>query len=95
MSKAKIHLSIHAPDTTIIHRVGILGLWMTLKQLEREFPEPKNRLGEISWILTNHSISIHWQGEDLDVLEWLLKQSFRLDDRGIPLLSVSENLCYL
>lgn len=83
MNKAKINLSIHAPDTTIIHRAGILGLWMTLKQLEVEFPQPKERLGVIWWNLTNDSISIDWQGEDLDVLDWLLKQSFRLDDRGI------------
>ncbi|WP_330203382.1 type I-MYXAN CRISPR-associated Cas8a1/Cmx1 [Cyanobacterium sp. Dongsha4] len=83
MNKAKINLSIHAPDTTIIHRAGILGLWMTLKQLEAEFPQPHDCLGGIWWNLTNDSISIDWQGEDLEVLDWLLKQSFRLDDRGI------------
>ena len=42
---SKLHLSLNAPDTTLIHRAGILGLWMTLKQLEQQFPTPSQRLG--------------------------------------------------
>ena len=79
----KIHLHLNASDTTIIHRAGILGLWMTLKQLERRFPNPSHRLGELSWKLTPSSVSLHWKGQDETVLDWLLKQAFQLDERGL------------
>ncbi len=55
---SKLHLSLNAPDTTIIHRAGILGLWMTLRQLKQQFPTPSQRLGELSWKLTPHSVSL-------------------------------------
>ncbi len=82
-SKPKIHLHLNAPDTTIIHRAGLLGLWMTLKQLEKLFPNPSQRVGEISWKLTPNSVSLDWNGQDKIVLDWLLKQAFKIDHRGL------------
>ena len=82
-SKPKIHLHLNAPDTTNIHRAALLGLWMTLKQLEGLFPNPFQRVGEISWKLTPHSISLDWKGQDEIVLDWLLKQAFQIDNRGL------------
>ena len=74
ITKPKIHLNLNAPDTTPIHRAGILGLWMTLKQLEKRFPKPCERLGKLSWELTTYSVSLDWKGQDKTVLDWLLKQ---------------------
>ncbi len=56
---------------------------MTLKQLERLFPNPSQRVGELSWKLTPYSVSLYWQGQDETVLDWLLKQAFKVDNRGL------------
>jgi hypothetical protein len=32
----KIQLTITEPSMTLLHRVGMAGLWMTLKRLEQE-----------------------------------------------------------
>lgn len=82
-TKSKIHLHLNASDTTLIHRAGILGLWMTLKQLEKRFPHPSHRPGELSWKLTPYSVGLDWKGQDKTVLDWLLKQAFQVDERGL------------
>ncbi|MDJ0632003.1 MAG: type I-MYXAN CRISPR-associated Cas8a1/Cmx1 [Xenococcaceae cyanobacterium MO_188.B29] len=79
----KIFLSLKANDTTIIHRAGITGLWMSLKVLEQKYPDPLQRPGHLTWDLTATSISLNWQGEDLPVLNWLLQQSFQIDEDGL------------
>jgi hypothetical protein len=48
-SKPKIYLTLNASDTTLLHRAGMAGFWMTLKQLERLFPSTHNRPGNLSW----------------------------------------------
>lgn len=82
-AKPKIYLHLDAPDTTNIHRAALLGLWMTLTQLERLFPNPSLRVGELSWKLTPYSVSLYWQGQDETVLDWLLKKAFQIDNRGL------------
>ena len=82
-NKPKIFLSIQASDTTIIHRGGMTGLWITLKQLAKKFPTPAERPGDLTWDLTPTSISLNWQGQDWPVLDWLLKQSFQLNQQGL------------
>ena len=79
----KIYLTLSASDTTIMHRAGMAGLWMTLQQLEHHFPTPVSRPGNLSWLLTNGSISLDWQGEDFTVLDWLLRQSFQINEKGL------------
>jgi CRISPR-associated protein Cas8a1/Csx13 len=66
-----------------MHRAGMAGLWMTLQQLELQFPSPATRPGNLSWLLTNCSISLDWQGEDFAVLDWLLRQSFQINEKGL------------
>ena len=82
-SDARIHLTLNAPDITTLHRGGMAGLWMTLKQLETLFPSSNSRPGNLSWLLTSRSISLDWQGEDFVVLDWLLKQSFQINEQGL------------
>ncbi|MEJ1936840.1 type I-MYXAN CRISPR-associated Cas8a1/Cmx1, partial [Nostoc sp. NIES-2111] len=76
----KIHLSITQPSITLLHLAGMAGLWMTLKQLEKLYPTLTERPGNLNWLLTPNSISMYWQGEDLVVLDWLLKQSFQISN---------------
>lgn len=67
------------PQMTLLHRVGLVGLWMTLKNLDRA-PTPQGltwRLGQTGLELFCHSKS------DLD---WLFKSAFQIED-GIIVLS--------
>jgi len=66
-----------------MHRVGMAGLWMNLQQLERHFPTPASRPGNLTWSLTKSTISLYWQGEDFTVLDWLLRQSFQINEKGL------------
>ncbi|MBG1257680.1 type I-MYXAN CRISPR-associated Cas8a1/Cmx1 [Nostoc commune] len=86
----KICLNLSDPSITWIHRAGIAGLWMTLKQLEKLYPIPAERPGNLSWLLTPRSISLEWQGQDFVVLDWLLKQSFQINEEGLILLTGSN-----
>jgi CRISPR-associated protein Cas8a1/Csx13 len=72
---------------TLLHRAGIAGLWMTLRQLEKQYPTPAERTGNLNWVLGRSSISLNWQGEDLTVLDWLFKESFQITDRGLICLT--------
>jgi CRISPR-associated protein Cas8a1/Csx13 len=78
----KIELDLGNPRFTLLHRAGLAGLWMTLKQLEAEKVNPPESL---TWKLTNRKVSLSWQGNDKIVLEWLLKESFQLQDGVITL----------
>lgn len=82
-TRCKLHLSLDAPDITPMIGAGMGGLAMTLRQLDLKYPSPESRLGNLSWWVTDSSISLDWQGEDFEVLDWLLKQSFQIDDKGL------------
>ena len=68
---------------TLLHRAGIAGLWMTLKYLERQYPDDAMRSGGLSWTLTSHSVTMKWGENDFDVLDWILKETFQIDERGL------------
>lgn len=82
-SKPKLALNLNASDTTNIHRGGMTGLWMSLKQLEKKYPQPSQRPGNLTWYLTSTTITLDWRGEDLPVIDWLLRQSFLINQRGL------------
>ena len=90
-NKPKISLSLSASDTTIMHRAGMTGLYMSLKKLERKFPDSQSRAGNLSWSLTSDTIELFWKGSDLTALDWLLKQSFQLSSEGLIQLKALEN----
>ncbi|MDZ8069101.1 MAG: type I-MYXAN CRISPR-associated Cas8a1/Cmx1, partial [Nostoc sp. DedQUE08] len=82
-TQPKISLSLDAADTTIMHRVGMTGLYMTLKRLEKQYPLSRQRGGHISWFLTADTIELFWEGSDFIALSWLINESFQLDDTGL------------
>ena len=79
----QLALDLDAPDLTPLHRVGLTGLWMSLKCLEEQYPLSSQRVGNLSWILTPKEIQLFWNGNDFEVLDWLLKQAFQIDERGL------------
>ena len=80
---SKIQLDLGNPSMTLMHRAGMAGLWMTLKQLEQQYPTSAERPSNLTWSLTPRSISLNWEGQDLEILDWLLKQSFQISSEGL------------
>jgi CRISPR-associated protein Cas8a1/Csx13 len=78
----QIELDLGNPSFTFLHRAGLAGLWMTLKQLDKE--EVKRPEG-LEWKLTPRQVRLSWKGNDQKVLEWLLKESFQIQDGVIVL----------
>jgi CRISPR-associated protein Cas8a1/Csx13 len=74
-----------------MHRVGMTGLYMTLKRLEKQYPSSHQRGGYISWYLTADTIELFWEGSDFVALSWLIKESFQLDDTGLIHLAGLDN----
>jgi CRISPR-associated protein Cas8a1/Csx13 len=81
--KPKVELSLSDPGMTMLHRAGVAGLYMTLKALEKFYPTLKSRRGNFKWVLTNKSISLDWQGNDYEALDWLFKESFQINKLGL------------
>jgi len=90
-TQPKISLSLDAADTTIMHRAGMTGLYMTLKRLEKQYPSSHQRGAYISWLLTADTIELFWEGNDFVALSWLIQESFQLDDTGLIHLAGLDN----
>lgn len=90
-TQPKISLSLHAADMTIMHRDGMMGLYMTLKRLEKQYPSSHQRGAYISWYLTADTIELLWEGSNFVALSWLIKESFKLDDTGLIDLAGLDN----
>jgi len=90
-TEPKISLSLDATNTTMMHRVGMTGLYMTLKQLEKQYPLSHQRETYISWHLTADTIELFWEGSDFVALSWLIKESFQLDNTGLIHLAGLDN----
>jgi CRISPR-associated protein Cas8a1/Csx13 len=80
----KLELDLGNPSFTLLHGAGLAGLYMTLKQLGKEIPAEK-RPGRLDWQLSRRRVTLNWEGNDLEVLDWLLKSSFQIDDGIISL----------
>jgi CRISPR-associated protein Cas8a1/Csx13 len=77
-----LHFNLADPYMTFLHRAGLAGLYMTLKQLEKENVQT---IGGLSWQLSDRAVSLSWEGNDFEVLDWLLKESFQIRDGLISL----------
>lgn len=73
----KIYYHLGDPSMTLLHRAGLAGLWMTLKQLETEKAITPHGL---KWELDERSVTLSWEGSDREVLDWLLKESYQIKD---------------
>ncbi|WP_354636102.1 type I-MYXAN CRISPR-associated Cas8a1/Cmx1 [Planktothricoides raciborskii] len=80
----KIELDLGNPNFTLLHRAGLAGLWMSLRQLGRE-TQVENRPGGLDWQCDRRRVILSWNGNDLEVMNWLLQESFQLKDGVICL----------
>jgi len=72
-------ISLYDPGMTNYHRVGLAGLYLSLKQLEREGRE----IEDGSWVLDETSVTLKWQGKAQPFFDALLKSSFGFDKDGL------------
>ena len=75
----QIELSLGDPSFTLLHSAGLAGLWMTLNQLDIEGA----KYDGLSWKLSDRSISLRCDSNDLGALQWLLTESFQLQQNGM------------
>jgi CRISPR-associated protein Cas8a1/Csx13 len=80
----QIELDLGNPNFTLLHRAGLAGLWMSLRQLAKE-TQVENRPGGLDWQCDRRRVILSWNGNDLEVLNWLLQESFQLKDGVICL----------
>lgn len=72
-------INLFTSGMTALHRVGLAGLWMTLKRFEKEGVKLKNG----SWVLTSQSVRLRWDREPRRFFESLFRESFKIDKNGL------------
>lgn len=80
----QLHFHLGHPSLTLLHRAGLAGLWMTLEKLDQEIAVDQ-RPGLLNWALSPREIKLEWHGKDIEVIDWLIKESFQLKDGLISL----------
>jgi hypothetical protein len=68
----EINLSLLDPNTLLPHRAGIAGLALALSAIDR-LDAPLN------WQIDDCSVTLSWQGNDRDVVNWLMAQAYRIE----------------
>jgi CRISPR-associated protein Cas8a1/Csx13 len=66
-------LSIFDPNTLLPHRAGMAGMALALSALN-----PKD--APLKWEVTEDTIALSWEGNDREVVKWLLDQTYRVQD---------------
>lgn len=69
-------LSLWQPYNTPLHRVGLAGLYMSLKHLNQLKGEV------IDWDLSSESITLRWKCSDRQALSWLLDNTYKLSSNN-------------
>ena len=83
MTKPKMTLQLDDRRLTMLHSAGIAGLAMTLAQLDKLYPQSHQRPAGLNWSLDEIKIELFWTGDDAIALEWLLRESFKIDGDGL------------
>jgi CRISPR-associated protein Cas8a1/Csx13 len=83
MATTELHMDLHAPGMTALHRAGLGGLWMTLEAVEndRGLASEYRALGE--WERTPHSVTIRWAGDGTSLFERLLRDAYPITVKGL------------
>jgi CRISPR-associated protein Cas8a1/Csx13 len=79
-----LHIDLFGPGMTALHKIGLAGLWMTLKALEKN-ERAKTRLKKAagSWDYTPTSVSVRWNGTPEAFFNVLFEESFKIDKNGM------------
>jgi CRISPR-associated protein Cas8a1/Csx13 len=85
----QLEFNLSHPHFTWLHNAGLAGLWMTLKQLDKEI-SGEMRPGNLRWKLEKRRVKMEWEGKDYDVLHWLLNESFEIYHGLISLRGINS-----
>ena len=82
--EGSLTINLFGPGMTALHKVGLAGLWMTLKALEKD-QDASARLQKAggSWDITGTSVTLRWSGKPEAFFKALLKESFKIDKKGL------------
>jgi CRISPR-associated protein Cas8a1/Csx13 len=82
---SKFTLSIFDPNTLLPHRAGIAGLALALGEIS-----PKD--APLTWKVTEDSVTLDWDGIDLEVVSWLMGKTYTIQDGLLvaPALNLSK-----
>ena len=75
----ELTINLFGPGMTVLHRVGLAGLWMTLNKFEEE----NVRLKGGSWKLDDRRVILRWDGMAKPFFESLFKQSFKVNRNNL------------
>lgn len=75
----RLEIGLFDPGMSHIHRVGLAGLYMTLKQLSSALPEDASW----SWELQPDRVILLWEDSAAAFFEWLFSNSFGFTKAGI------------
>ena len=83
-SRGSLTINLFGPGMTALHKVGLAGLWMTLKALEKN-EHAKTQLQKLggSWDCTPTSVSLSWDGTPEPFFKALFEESFKIDKNGL------------
>lgn len=78
-----LRIGLFDSGMTALHRVGLGGLWITLKAIELDHPDLCDRLrGHGSWTLGPREVELTWRGDGTAFFGELIRESFRLSEDG-------------
>lgn len=77
MQEKNVSIGLFDPGMTELHRVGLAGLYMTLKSLN-----PERYADAGGWELTPQRVHIHWKKKPSEFFSPLFKESFRIGNEG-------------
>ena len=83
-------LSIFDPNTLLPHRSGIAGLALALSVLDRKD-------APLTWEVTEDAVKLAWEGNDREVIKWLLDQTYQVTKDGyldVPALKLDGQGLY-
>ncbi len=76
---ADMILKLNAPGMTSLHKVGLAGLYMTLKAFDRS----ETKIDALAWKLCSDHIVLKWSDDEPEhTFRQLIEQSFQVDNDG-------------
>jgi CRISPR-associated protein Cas8a1/Csx13 len=78
MQETSLSLGLFDPGMTELHRVGLAGLYMTLKSLDAKKYED---IG--SWELSSRRVNLYWKGKPSEFFNTLVGEAFGISSKGL------------
>lgn len=79
----QVTIALSDPGMTALHKVGLAGLWMTLKAFEQDTKLMRTLPTGAGWKLADRSVTLVYGQEPKRLFDWLIQESFKLDKSGL------------